>query len=200
VSFCQDQARHTRLEKYGGVVSGLMQAFVRERFLPEVRALSVAFIYQDAETHRQATAAYELLLQELEEGAGLNATWWRTSLLGDPKLSRVAARAIGSSDLIVLSLWTEQQTSASLTSWIESWPLPSDRPVGLVALFQPSAQGLSDGTAWDDYLREFTARRHIVYLPGSLFTTPNWDNRPMAHSEITQSRITEPYQHWGLNE
>jgi hypothetical protein len=177
----------------------VLHSFFQERFLPSMRAMSVAFVYEDIDTHTQAEAAYGLLIQEADEEGRLNASWWRTSVLGDPKLCRVAARAISGADLIVLSVHAERSPSSWLMAWIESWPLESGRPVGLVALLN----GLDDSAGrsdWDQYLREFASRKGVLYLPGIMSVEQEIRPGRFGGAESGSNRVIEPYQHWGLNE
>jgi hypothetical protein len=168
-----------------------------------LRSLAVAFIYEDSETHRRATAVYEFLVQELDESAEMKATWWRTSILGDPKLSRVAARAIGASDLIVLAVRIDLKPAPAVQAWIESWPLGNGHPVQLLALLPQERNGPLGPNEWDLFLRHFVTRRGILYLPGTLVTSdapsempdPEWTARPPA-----PARVIQPYLHGGLNE
>ena len=189
---------------------GLLQTYVRDRFLPSARTLSVAFVYEDDESHGRATALYEFLLKQLDENAQLTATWWRTSLLGDPKLSRVAGRAVGGSDLIVLAIAEKSEPSPLIQSWIESWPLQNDdgRPIRLVALLQGTSEETAEQSEWSAFLSDFAGRKNLLYLPGTLpgigesaEDVPDQHiPAPEAQSTSPPSRVTEPYLHWGLNE
>jgi hypothetical protein len=186
---------------------GLLNSFVRDQFLPSTKSLSVAFVYEDGETHRQATGVHEFLVQELEENAELTASWWRTSLLGDPKLARAAARSIAASDFIILSVLGRSNPSLTVQSWIESWPLQNGGPVKLVALLQSVGEGRESRSQWDAYLRAFAIRRNLLYLPGSLVgTEPHPAIVHEADEVVTPWSMPpsetpiEPYLHWGLNE
>lgn len=178
---------------------GSLHALVRDRFLPFIRSLSVAFIYESLDSHRHATAAYEFLLQEIQEDSSLAATWWRTSLVSDPKLSRVAARSIGASDLIVVSVASDSMPSPLVRQWIESWPIAEGRAPKLLVLLQGSDDDDPQPSEWDLYLRDFAARRNVLYLHGSLadtFSVP----RPESAEPWKPYRPIDPYVHWGLNE
>jgi hypothetical protein len=182
------------------IVRPSLHAFVGDRFPAAVRSLSVAVVYEDSETHRRATTVYEFLLQELDEDAQLTATWWRTSLLGDPKLSKAAARTIGSSDLIIISVQGEKPPGPLMKSWMESWPFAGGRSARLLALlFSPGASPRSDNE-WDACLRDLAERRELFYLPGILEEAKPMPPGTEATSLCAPNRFIEPYQHWGLNE
>ena len=188
---------------------GHLQTYVRDQFLSSVKTLSVCFVYEDDESHYHATALYEFLLGEFDENAQLTATWWRTSLLSDDRLARAAARATGTSDLIVLAVGPGSEPSAQVHSWIESWPQQIDlrRPPKLVVLLQGSGPSNSQNE-WDAYLRDFTARRKLLYLPGSpagmvassIGHSRQEDSSPEPRHGSQLNRPIEPYAHWGLNE
>ena len=186
-----------------------LHAFTGSRLPAAVRPLSVAVVYEDSETHRRATAACEFLVRELDENADLTATWWRTSLLNDPKLSRAAARAIGGSDLILLSVHGEREPTAPAKAWVESWPSKTSEPPQLIVLlFEPGHAQINPG-GWGSYLGDLAARRGMSYAAGALSDSTGFARAlspdPRAQQSeggpwTVQSRETEPYAHWGLNE
>jgi len=177
-------------------VKELLQALVSERLRASTRSLCLGVVYQDVETHEQATSVYEFFLRELDEAASVTTTWWRTSLLADPKLSKAAARAIGVSHLIVVSVQDRTEPSPVLQRWVDSWPIDPARPPGLIALLC----GCTDQfrSPWESYLQRVARNWGMPYLSGSLasITQSPVSNRPAVQSE----RVVEPYLHWGLNE
>lgn len=168
-------------------------------------SLAIALIYEDADTHRRATAVYEFLLQQVDEKAKVTASWWPTSLLGDPKLSKVAARSVGEADLVIMSIESQREPASPLRSWMESWPLQPNRQARLVALLDHDED--SGHTEWDAYLRDLTQRRNMIYLPGSTEAITGSHQRPPELHRIQVgapgrmvTRYIEPYVHGGLNE
>jgi hypothetical protein len=181
------------LEPRFGDVKELLHALVGERLRASARALSLAVLYEDNDTHEQATAVYELLLSELDENACVTATWWRTSLVGDPKLSRLAAHAIGASDLIFVSVHADGGPSTALKWWMDFWPIDSDCPPRMIGLFYGRIAA-SEGD-WDRYLRDLAQCRNMPYLAGSLAGVSG-----TRMETIPDEALVEPYVHGGLNE
>ncbi len=158
----------------------------------------LAVVYEDSETHRQATAAYEFLLQELSENVRINASWWRTSLLGDPKLAKVAARAIAAADLILVSVHNAVGPSPRVREWIEAWPIDVNHPPRMIALLHGQTEEVCG--SWDQYLRGIAGRWGMPYLSGSLATITEPLSEPVPCQTAIDDSIGEPYVHWGLNE
>ena len=185
-------------------MSPLLHALLRDPFSASVGRLAVAVIYEDSHTHREATVVYELLLKELEENAALTATWWRTSLLGDPKLSRVAARAVAGSDLILISIRANRKPSILLKAWIESWPAHADNSAQLVALLHDRGNH-EVTTEWVTYLQEIARMKNLGYLEGSTGLATTSTDCPSRRTVVEKvptlnDRRFEPFVHGGLNE
>lgn len=184
-------------------VNALLHGFAKESFSASVNPLSVAVVYEDSETHRQATAVWEYLIQQLGETGDLTATWWRTSLLGDPKLAKVAARAVSNSDLILMSMHAQREPAPALKSWIDSLPVTSsERGAKLLAILRDRA-GDSALNEWVAQLKEWARRRNVRLLDGtaSAFTElPAPPERERSNPFPSPTLRVEPYSHWGLNE
>jgi len=145
-------------------VNALLQAVRRDVFSAPAQSLAIAVIYEDSNTHRQATMVFDALLRDLGDSTPLTATWWRTSLLTDPQLSKSAARAIADADLVMVSVRADRGPSSAIQEWIESWPRQSGRWKALVGLLSDDDEPCAD--AWNDLLRDVAARRGMIYLPG----------------------------------
>jgi hypothetical protein len=158
----------------------------------------LAVVYEDTDTHREATAVYELLLQELGDNVRINASWWRTSLLGDPKLSKVAARAIGAADLILVSVHNATGPSPLVREWIESWPIDVNHPPRMIGLLHGRTEEAYG--SWDHYLQETARHWGMPYVSGSLAAITEPWSEPAHGRAIIDDAIGEPYVHWGLNE
>lgn len=182
---------------------GPVHGFIRERFLPAVKSLALACVYEDAETHHHATRFYEFLLQELEDDAELNATWWRIELMSDPKLSHAAGRAVASANLIAFSVRLDEAPTSHARLWIESWPEESMHLGKLIVLLQSPRPDSALSDEWDSYLRDFSNRRRMFYLPGpasEFLSSSSSDSSGTDTPPLNSSRSIEPYLHWGLNE
>jgi hypothetical protein len=177
-------------------VKELLRVFVSERCQASTRSIAMAVIYEDCDTHQEATAVFELLLRELAETARVTATWWRTSLLGDSKLFKVAARAVSVSDLIVVSVHDGTEPSPLVKAWVESWSISTDRPPRLVGLLH----GRVDETDsdWERYLGSVARRWRMPFIAGSLAAIVEPASSVME--DLASNRPAEPYAHWGLNE
>ena len=174
----------------------LLHGLVGNRFRGSVRSLSLAVVYEDCDTHEQATAVYEGLVRDLDENTRLTATWWRTSLLNDPKLAKVAARAVSLSDLLLISVHDGAEPSSEFQRWVESWPMEAHRAPALMGLLY----GRTDETEsdWDRYLQAVARRWDMPYLAGSLASIMQSSSEPGQAEGDGHS--VEPYVHWGLNE
>jgi hypothetical protein len=158
----------------------------------------MSVVYEDSDTHRQATAFYEFILRQLDESARVTATWWRTSLLGDPKLSRVAARAIAASDLILVSVHDGTELSDLIKGWVDSWPVDSRRPPRMVGLLHGRVE--DSNSDWDDYLQNVARRWNMPYLAGTLSTITDPPTATAPDESLGTDQPVEPYAHWGRNE
>lgn len=176
----------------------LLQALFSERLRASTRSLSLGVVYQDSETHEQATGVYEFLLRELDDSACVTATWWRTSLLVDPKLSNAAARAVGSSHLVLVSVQDRTDPSPLVQRWIESWPIDITQPPGLIALLYGRTDQFN--SSWESYLKRVARGCGMPYLSGSLASITHSPVDPRPVELVSSDRIVEPYLHWGLNE
>jgi hypothetical protein len=179
-------------------VKALLHAFIDDRFPASLRSLSMSVVYEDSDTHRQATAFYEFILRQLDESACVSATWWRTSLLGDPKLSRVAAHAIAASDLILVSVHDGSEPSNLIKEWVESWPIDSRRPPRMVGLLDGRVE--DSNSDWDEYLQDVARRWNMPYLAGALSTITEPPTATTRDETMGADPPVQPYAHWGLNE
>jgi hypothetical protein len=179
-------------------VKALLHAFIDNRFPASLRSLSMSVVYEDSDTHRQATAFYEFILRQLDESARVTDTWWRTSLLGDPKLSRVAAHAIAASDLILVSVHDGTEPSDLIKGWVDSWPVDRRRPPRMVGLLHGRVE--DSNSEWDEYLQDVARRWHMPYLAGGLSTITEPPTATTPDEMMGAGQPVEPYAHWGLNE
>ncbi len=180
-------------------MNALLHGFAKESVAASTHPLSVAVVYEDSDTHRQATAVWEFLIQQLGDSGDLTATWWRTSLLGDPKLAKVAARAVSSADLILMSMHAQREPEPVLRSWVDSLPIAPGARVKLLIILRDrgSESVLND---WVAHLKEWARRRNVQVLDGTaaafVESPPTSQPNPMPGPAL---RI-EPYVHGGLNE
>ena len=152
-------------------------------------------LYDAIETHRQAAAVYEALLQDLPFDAQLAATWWRIPLAGNPHLAQIAARAIAAADLVIVSVRPEREPPPTLRLWVDSWP-PHFRPAaGFAGLLADSGDPRATAQ-WELWLQETARRRNMLYLSGCPASKPleSGPNDPTLGGRI------EPFVHGGLNE
>lgn len=183
-------------------MNAFLHGFAKESFSASSRPLSIAVLYEDTDTHHQATAVWEFLVQQLAGEGDMTATWWRTSLLSDPKLARVAARAVASSDLIVISMHAHQKLDPTLKSWLDALPISNVRPNKLVALLRDrgDASALSEGTG---FLKEWAGRRNLLLVEGTAAAFTRSTPAPVRDGNLpfpTPTPRIEPYMHGGLNE
>ncbi|MHC1763511.1 MAG: hypothetical protein AB9869_04275 [Verrucomicrobiia bacterium] len=180
-------------------MNALLHGFAKESVSASMHPLSVAVVYEDSDTHRQATAVWEFLIQQLGESGDLTATWWRTSLLGDPKLAKVAARAVSNADLILVSMHAQQEPEPVLKAWVDSLPIaPGAR--GKLLMILRDRGGESVLNAWVAQLKEWAGRRNVQVLDG---TASAFTELPAAPQQTPLPGATlriEPYVHGGLNE
>ena len=175
-------------------MNALLQAVLGDSISAPARSFALAVIYDDIEAHEHATAVYESLLRELPDSAHLTGTWWRTSLLSDLQLARVAARNAAAADLVVVSVHTEREPPLAVKFWFDSWPRHDSHTAALVGLLHPD--GLPGATdEWDFFLQDVAQQRGMLYLHGALAAPPE----PQSTSRL-RLREVEPYIHWGLNE
>ena len=173
----------------------MLHAFPGDWFPPGGSSLALAIVYEDCDTHHQATRLYEFLLRKLNEDAHVTAAWWRTSLVPDPKLSRAAARSIAEADLIIIAVHEEHEPSELIKSWMHSWPMASRRSVKLISMLLGVGDDPGQPGDWDACLRSLAEEKGLCYVPGS----PEALNLSEA-SEGGEDGSIEPYAHWGLNE
>lgn len=171
-----------------------------------MKTLSFAVVYEDADAHLRAAGVYELLLRELGGEADLTASWWRATLLSEPKFAGMALRAVVRSELIILSFRGEKGPPESLQAWVESWPTATRQRATILPLLQLSGNVILH-SQWDSYLTDVAARKNMVYLPNSagsadafLASDPSSDRTRSVWSGIDPNRLVDPYLHWGLNE
>jgi hypothetical protein len=193
-SVCQKKERHTGIQTYGEFMNALLQAVVGDSLSAPARSFSLAVLYDDIETHEHATTVYESLLRELPDSAQLTGAWWRTSLLTDLQLARVAARSAATADLVMVSVHTEREPPLVLKFWFDSWPRQGSHPAALVGLLHPDG-GPGAAEEWDCFLKDVAQRRGMLYLPGAM-SAPS---EPESSTRLGLREI-EPYTHWGLNE
>jgi hypothetical protein len=176
-------------------VNALLDAISREPWRGAAKPLAVAIVYEDSHTHREANAAYEALLRAFGEEAVLTATWWRTSLIADPNLARVAALSIAASDVILIAARSDSSPSLDLRAWIESWPVTGQQRK-LLTLLGDGHEKLGE---WNTVLEGLAKQRQMIYIAS---------HAPVSHTEPFEAnsdpslaqRFIQPYQHWGLNE
>ncbi len=165
--------------------------------------LSVAVIYGTCDDHERATRFCEYLVDQLSESGEISATWWRMSLLSDPKFSQAAARAVANSDLILFSLECDQEPAPALKRWLETWPPSAAQKPQLITLLHPLEPG-SALEGWSSCLKSLAQAKNLQFVrgPATAFTQPSpvrTESEPVRWETEDFDRI-EPYSHWGLNE
>lgn len=180
-------------------MNALLHGFAKESVSASVNPLSVAVVYEDSDTHRQATAVWEFLIQQLGDSGDLTATWWRTSLLEDPKLAKVAARAVSNADLILMSMHAQREPEPALKAWVDSLPIAPSARGKLLTILRDSG-GESVLNEWVAQLKEWAGRRNVQVLDGTASAFTELPAPPQPTPLPGAPLRIEPYVHGGLNE
>ena len=179
--------------------------------LQAAETFSVAVTYADAFTRERAIRICDHMVVELGKDLNFTFSWWKFDYLCDPKLSRMAAQAAAQADMIIFSAHADDELSAAVRSWIESWvPKKEKQPSALVALIGTIEDPQKGLTPAHFYLRNVAQRAKMDYLPQAM--VPLSDAQcGSVDSVLRRAEATTPFlreildrsprtTHWGINE
>ena len=144
---------------------------------------SVVVVYDDADTRERAMSACDFLMRQLWSEVEFDFHWWRADFLEHAAMAQAAAEQAVNADFVIVCSQTENEPSAALKAWFESWI--GDRHGRDGALLNLATTGLTEtGSIWpsETFLRGVARRAMLDYLA----TTPQTmtGTLPSSYEEV----------------
>ena len=179
----------------------------------EKRTFSAVVAYEDSETARHARNVCDYLLEQLGTDCRFVGHMWGFDMLGNPECRELAAKAVASADLVIVSSHGIGDLPGNVKAWIELWLRDKGDLGALVALFDRPQTHAEQYWPIRDYLAGVAERGqlsffaepdtwpgkgpHQIPLPLEPFSD---DGGPLFLPLQAVASLSSDAQHWGLNE
>ncbi len=128
--------------------------------------LKVVVVYEDFATGIRAKNAFDRLLSRMGEMSDFDMNLWRFDLLGDQKLSAVAANEAAGADLIMLSAHGGADLPVSIKIWLGRWLSKRDNKASaLVVSLDRNQFNSPDENQLLNFLNALTSRANVDLIP-----------------------------------
>ena len=172
---------------------------------------NVVIAYEDFETGKQAKETYDFLVSNLRRECRFTNQMWKFDILGIPKLREMAVKDALMADIIIISCHGNNNLSADVQTWINSWSHEKGNSIALVALFGNACDD-SDINTVRDYLADVAKRARMEFFaqpnafPVRRFDESLASDRGANRDEKALSALADIIQRdqtfprWGINE
>jgi len=184
-------------------------SIAQQRDLVPIEPCSVTMVYDDEATRATARGFSIRMLRQFGAEFEMDFTWWKLSLLENPRVASEAAAAAAHADLLVFAVEPYGDFSEAVKLWCEDWLRQrGERDGALIALMPPNNPArLPSGRQL--FLQNLTRRARLDSLPYALSAPPPAPRLPLTDLGLRGVPPFPPghYRHeqarplqWGINE
>ncbi len=162
--------------------------------------------YEDEATRARALALCHHLVRELQNDHDMRQSWWKFSLLYDPRLLEHATESALTANMIIMSLNNGKELPFIARTWIEGWLRQKNgHDSALVALVDNTPSARCADCPMLRYLNGVAHKARMDFFPHVFAAAPLLAGRPFpdtsAHGSLEDifRRPNNPHP-WGINE